>query len=167
MGVLDLAILAIRAIQFIFAIIVIGLTGHVASYGLSPSQNNFMLFTGIWTCLVVLYVGLTPKFFPSIAHVFAILALDALTMLFWFAAFIALAVYRHQIAGFTVGDGFGDSFHVGACGYEGDFCGVIAAAAAFGGLEWLLFVFTTVFAAIEGMRQRSGKGSGAAPLTTA
>jgi len=79
-----------------------------------------MIFVAVWTILVVLYTALTPKVMPKLSHVFAILALDALTMLFWFAAFIALAVYHHQIENsvIEVGDIFGD------------------VAAVFGAFEW-------------------------------
>jgi hypothetical protein len=50
-----------------------------------------MLFTSIWTLLAVAYLTLAPTRFPAAAHKFAICAVEALTMLFWFAAFVAVA----------------------------------------------------------------------------
>ena len=38
------------------------------------------------------FLLLAPKFFPKAAHNLVILALEFITMLFWFAGFIALAV---------------------------------------------------------------------------
>lgn len=62
------------------------------------------------------------------------LALDALTMLFWFAGFIALAVLHHQVENVYFGDGFGDLYK--GCSFAGGICGQIEAAVVFGALEW-------------------------------
>ena len=70
--------------------------------------------------VVVLYLGLGPMLASSLTHKFATLALDALTMLFWFAGFIALAAWR------------GDTLD----GCSGRVCDTISAAAAFGAFEW-------------------------------
>ena len=53
-----------------------------------------MLFNGLWTFLIALpYLTLCIKFFPALAHKFALLAVDAVTMIFWFAGFIALGAW--------------------------------------------------------------------------
>lgn len=70
--------------------------------------------------LVLLYLGLAPLLFSQFTHKFATLGLDAVTMIFWFAGFIALSVYRgdqHDCDGFRV-------------------CDVITAACVFGAFEW-------------------------------
>ena len=51
-----------------------------------------MLFCSIWTLLAVAYLLLVPTRFPRFAHKFAIAAVEFITMIFWFAAFIAVAV---------------------------------------------------------------------------
>jgi hypothetical protein len=51
-----------------------------------------MLFCSIWTLLAVAYLLLAPTRFPAAAHKFAIGAVEFITMIFWFAAFIAVAV---------------------------------------------------------------------------
>lgn len=57
--------------------------------------------------------------FPAAAHKFAILAVEAVTMIFWFAGFIALAAMT---------GGWG-------CGSFGP-CRAAIAAAVFGAIEW-------------------------------
>ena len=104
----------LRAIQAIFAIIILGLTAYgkplrllsrtslttsVANWWSghwhrnAPSEVGFLVFTSIWTLLALLYLMLAPRFFPTAAHKFGILGAEALTMLFWFAGFIAMAVW--------------------------------------------------------------------------
>lgn len=68
---------------------------------------------------MLLYLGLAPLLAPQFAHKFAILALDAVTMIFWFAGFIALSVYRGDLD---------------IC--YGRICDTISAACAFGAFEW-------------------------------
>lgn len=80
--------------------------------------------------LVLIYLGLSPRFFPKFAHPYAILALDAVTMLFWFAGFIALAVFENDFS-YNVG------FYSFGCG---SVCGQFKAAVAFGALEWYVYI---------------------------
>jgi hypothetical protein len=89
----------VHIVAVVFIIIELGLSAYIVSlyhlnyyYG-SPSQVNFILFDTIWSLLVLFYVGLAPLYFTSIFHRLASLALEALTMLFWFAGAIALAVW--------------------------------------------------------------------------
>lgn len=93
-----------------------------------------MVFVSVWTLLILIYLALAPRFFSAVAHPMAMLALDALTMLFWFAGFIALAVYHHQAERVYLGDGLGDVYK--GCALAGGFCGEIEAAAIFGAFEW-------------------------------
>jgi hypothetical protein len=61
-------------------------------YNWSPASVDFMLFCSLWTLLAVAYLLLVPTRFPRFAHKFAIAAVEFITMIFWFAAFIAVAV---------------------------------------------------------------------------
>ena len=65
---------------------------HEEQIGDSPSEINFLIFVAVWTLLVLAFLLLAPKFFPKAAHNLVILALEFITMLLWFAGFIALAV---------------------------------------------------------------------------
>jgi len=137
-------------VAVVFSLVELGLTAYVVSlydgtynYGYywagnnSPDRVNFMLFNSIWSLLVLAYIGLTPLYFTSIFHRLAALALEAITMIFWFAGSIALAVF--------VG--------VPRC-YGNTWCGTLQAAVAFGFFLWAIFLFLMVLDAIEAMKSR-------------
>ena len=89
-----------------------------------------MIFVAVWTLLVLVYLALAPHFFSSLANVFVILALDALTMLFWFASFIALAVLYHDFD--TNGANFFNFHAADTCDVYPGFCHQMEAAVVFG-----------------------------------
>lgn len=86
-----------------------------------------MLFTTIWTIFPALtYLVLAPRFLPLSANNKIIhLAMDAITALFWFAGFIALAAW------------YGDHDYC-----LGSFCGVVVATCVFGAFEWYVVFFS-------------------------
>jgi len=136
----------------VLSVIELGLTAYVVSvylsgpgyyddggfHQLSPSPVNFMVFNSIWSLLVLAYVGLSPLYYTRIFHRLASLALEAATMIFWFAGAIALAVF--------VGGPYDCS--------DNSFCGAIEAAVAFGFFLWALFTFLVVLDTIEALRSR-------------
>jgi len=141
--------LPLRAAQGFLALLILALMAFVVSdwhhssyYTWSPSQAKFFLFTACWTLLAVVYLAFAPTRFPDAAHKFAILAVEFLTMLFWFAGWVALAV--------LLGD-------IGCEGWAA--CQVAEAATVFGAIEWLLFVATMVIAALHVWRTRDGNYS--------
>ncbi|KAL9099997.1 MAG: hypothetical protein Q9163_004578 [Psora crenata] len=98
---LELILIVIRAVQAVFAVIELGLTGHVESYDGSPSENSFLLFASVWTLVALAYLALAPRFMKNIANVFVLLGVDALTMLFWVlflvtTVFAALDAFRNR-----------------------------------------------------------------------
>lgn len=132
--------LPLRAVQAVLSIIILGLSAYVIdtwngpfNEGWTPSSVNFMLFTSIWTLLAVAYLVITPTRFPSLAHKWAIFAVEAITMIFWFAAWVAVAALWGDIG----------------CGSRGGACGAGTAAIVFGAIEWLAFVATTIMAALH------------------
>lgn len=121
-------------VAVVFSIVELGLTGYVVSLyngtydtgngyyysgNFSPDRVNFMLFNSVWSLLVLAYIGLTPLYLTSIFHRLAALALEAITMIFWFAGSIALAVF----------------IGVPRC-HGNSWCGSIQAAVAFGFFLW-------------------------------
>lgn len=79
-----------------------------------------MLFNGIWTAFVATpFLVFAPAHVNSLAHRFVVVAVDLVTMVFWFAGFIALAVMLPP---------------GGAC--QGRVCSCLQAATVFGALEW-------------------------------
>ncbi|KAI4119850.1 MAG: hypothetical protein LQ345_000317 [Seirophora villosa] len=106
--------LVLRALQLLFAIILLGMTGYLVNtttvnydgYSYiyrSPSEVAFMLFSSVWTLVPALpYLALGPRFLPASANNKVIhLAVDALTALFWFAGFIALAAWSSSRLAFS------------------------------------------------------------------
>ncbi|KAF1992851.1 hypothetical protein P154DRAFT_451720 [Amniculicola lignicola CBS 123094] len=139
-------ILPLRVVQAVLSIIVLGLTAYIVDaftspyYSLSPDSVNFMLFTSLWTLLAVAYLVIAPNHFPVAAHKFAIAAVEAVTMIFWFSAWVAVAALWGDVR----------------CGSSGGVCGAGTAAIVFGAFIWLTFVFTTVMAGLH--IQRSPRG---------
>lgn len=85
-----------------------------------PSEVSFIVFASVWTMVVTIYLLVASLKFPKLAPVIVVLALNAVTMLFWFAAFIALAVWK--------------SNHFRKCHVR--FCDTIVAGIVFGAFEW-------------------------------
>jgi hypothetical protein len=102
-----------------------------------------MLFTSIWTLLILVYLVLAPLRFPTAAHKFGILAAEAITNIFWFAAWVAMASLLGSI--YTHG---WDAYRVAV------------AATVFAAIEWLLFMATTIMASMHVWRTRGAGHSG-------
>lgn len=86
----------------------------------ASSTVNFMLFNGVWTSFVAIpYLLLAPIYLPNLAHRLIVAGVDLITMIFWFAGFIALAVFLR---------------HSGGC--QASICSTLQAATVFGALEW-------------------------------
>lgn len=96
-----------------------------------------MLFNSIWSLLVLAYVGLVPLYYTRIFHRLASLALEWITMIFWFAGSIALASYWGSPR----------------CGGD-TYCGSVEAAIAFGFFLWALFGFLVFVDTLESLRSR-------------
>lgn len=83
-----------------------------------PLEVDFLIITAVWTLLALAYLVVAPARFPVAAHKSGILAAEALTMLFWFAGFIALAIFLSDRVCF------------------GTVCSVAKAGTAFAAFEW-------------------------------
>jgi len=136
--------LPIRIVQGVLALLDLILLSYSANrwnagwrYA-SPSEVNFLIFCSVWTLLAVAYLVIAPTRFPNTAHKFAILGVEAVTMIFWFAGWVALAVLLGEI---------------GTRGYSA--AQAAAAGTAFGAIEFLLFAATTIMAALHVHRTRN------------
>ena len=87
---------------------------------MSPVEINFLLFSSVFSLVTTIYLTLAAlNKLPAIAaNRFALLAADAVTMMFWFGGFIALAVFLSSRVCF------------------GNVCNVAKASVAFGALNW-------------------------------
>ncbi|KAL4915583.1 marvel domain-containing protein [Aspergillus aurantiobrunneus] len=136
----------LRGVQAVFAIIVLGLTGHAVNEADNRARDtvNFMLFNGVWSFFIVVpYFILAPIFVPALAHRYALPAVDGVTMIFWFAGFIALAVDLGDVSAF--------------CSHS-SVCQGLQAAAAFGAFNWVLFLATTVLNTLGALRRDPAPG---------
>lgn len=136
----------LRALQVIFAIIVMGTDGYAirvyrgytahvefkygdfyAHHGV-PNAWGFLMFCAGWTVLVVAFHFIAGSRFANRAYIGYIhVALEAVAVLSWLAGFVAVAV---QIS------------RTNDCSRGTNSCGQLTAATVLGGLEWLLFVIT-------------------------
>ncbi|KAI1432566.1 membrane-associating domain-containing protein [Xylaria sp. CBS 124048] len=135
------AVSILHILGTIFAIVELGLTAYWASlfHGWwTPSSIDFLLFTSVWSLLVLFYVALASTRTPSIFNRTAALAANALTAIFWFAGAIAVAVW------------FGGPY---ACGGDRA-CSNAEAAIAFGFFLWAIFTVLAIIDAIEFLRRR-------------
>ncbi|RDW70115.1 hypothetical protein BP5796_08512 [Coleophoma crateriformis] len=136
---------ALRALQLIFAIIVMGTDGYAihafrghtayvhfkfgnfyAYYGV-PDAWGFLMFCAGWTVLTVIFHLIAGVRFADRALIgYLRVAVEAVAVLSWLAGFIAVAV---QIS-------------TDICSAGKHSCGSLTAATVFSGLEWLLFIVT-------------------------
>ncbi|KAG9970888.1 hypothetical protein KCU78_g23703, partial [Aureobasidium melanogenum] len=137
-------ILPIRIAQVLIALIVLGTSAYVTSsfHNGSPSSINFLVFSSVWTLLALIYLSLTSWKLERFAHPWIICGVESLTMIFWFAGFIAAAVYLSDLI---------------TC--AGKACSSAKAATVFAAFEWVLFAVTTALAVMAVLgRGRPTKG---------
>ncbi|KAJ6085975.1 hypothetical protein N7486_010256 [Penicillium sp. IBT 16267x] len=133
---------AVRIAQILFGLIVLALTAYVVSTfnGWSYSSTvDFNLFLGCWTTfLATPYLLAAPIYAPRFAHHYVIPAVEVVTMIFWFAGFIAMGAELPPAVGCTWST-----------------CRALQAVTVFGSFEWALFVVTTYFAIVDLMNHRN------------
>jgi hypothetical protein len=116
----------------------------------SPSEVNFLIFAPSWTVLALgALIAVPLKFSHLLASKGArmgLLALEGLTMMYWFAGFIALAVFLSDRICF------------------GTVCDVARASTAISAVNWLVWAVTFAFGVmqmVKGMKSGSvGQGVG-------
>ncbi|KAF2744491.1 hypothetical protein M011DRAFT_449116 [Sporormia fimetaria CBS 119925] len=98
-------LLALRTLQLLLSLTVIGLMSYVIHWWtrfwdlMTPHEFSFLLFTSIWSVLslIPLVLPIFTPFFASLAERkgirLVLVALEALTMLYWLAGFVALVVF--------------------------------------------------------------------------
>ncbi|KAL5118822.1 hypothetical protein ACEQ8H_003325 [Pleosporales sp. CAS-2024a] len=127
-------ILPVRGVQVVLNITVLGLMAYVAQWWSthwhqsSPSEVNFLIFAPAWSVLVLASVIIVPlKFSHMLSSKTAqigLLAMEGLTMLYWFGGFVALAVFLSGRICF------------------GTVCDVARASTALSAINWLAWTVT-------------------------
>lgn len=129
--------LPLRGVQFLLNIIAMGLIGHVVDFfSDSPSRVSFFLFTTIWTLFALVFLIAVPRFMPNMAKPLLLLPIEVVTVIFWFAAWVALAAWIADV------DDLGCP----------NWCRVTRAAVVFGAFENLLWIVTAVLTALKAFR---------------
>jgi len=146
-------VLSLRAVQAILTLLVLGLTGFVANWwggywnASAPSEIAFLLFCSVFTLITLTYLIVVPMRFSETKanHTGVITGVEGLTMVFWFAGFITLAVWLGNRVCF------------------GNVCNAAKAAAAFGAFAWAAFAVTFGLAVMNIIRERGGMSVRADP----
>lgn len=82
--------LGLRAFQFFMALLILACMGNAVAMGASPSINNYTLFSASFAMLALVFlIPVALEIFTTFA--LAAFALDAINVLFWFCAAVALA----------------------------------------------------------------------------
>ncbi|ROT40213.1 hypothetical protein SODALDRAFT_348504 [Sodiomyces alkalinus F11] len=101
MGI-DLMI-SLRILQGLLALTVLATSAYVVEWYFratrfaAPSEFTFLIFAPTWTLVSLAYLELTPRFVPRASHPYAALAFEFLNTIFYFAGFIALAVFLGRV----------------------------------------------------------------------
>lgn len=101
----------------------------------SPSQLNFLIFVPLFSLLSLAYLEIAPRFLARASHPYAHLALEILNALFYFAGFVALAVFLAKLL---------------FC--RGTVCGTARADAVFAAFAWILWSGSAAMLATEFFR---------------
>ncbi|KIH94311.1 hypothetical protein SPBR_06148 [Sporothrix brasiliensis 5110] len=148
--------LYLRFAQLLVTVIVLGLDAYGLSV-LSFSGDELMIFTVIASLIVCIYVLVATLAAPAAYNYWAVLPLDILLVVFWLASFALLA---SQVAPF-MGNGtycaYGYCYHYGLEGQSLVYAQCLAAAAGLGGLNFLLYIATTV---VNGLALHVHRGHG-------
>ncbi|KFY81827.1 hypothetical protein V500_11048 [Pseudogymnoascus sp. VKM F-4518 (FW-2643)] len=141
-------LLPVRGAQALFALIVMALMADSVAHFWDPpsevSEVYINLIFSVWALLNLAYLVIAPIAFPKAANKWAILVIETLTMILWIASFASLAAFSSQY-----------------CYYNDPRmrekkCDEFMAAVVFGALSWVLFVGTTILAALHCWRTRGG-----------
>ncbi|KAE8446436.1 hypothetical protein EG329_012041 [Mollisiaceae sp. DMI_Dod_QoI] len=134
-------LLPLRIAQGILAAIIIGLSAYVAHWydadtlTASPSQINFLIFVPLFSFISLIYLELAPRFMAKASHPYGHLGLSVLNTLFYFAGFIALAVFLGKLL---------------FC--RGSVCAAARADAVFAAFSCLLWTASTALFAVDMFR---------------
>ncbi|KAI0014885.1 hypothetical protein F4780DRAFT_766481 [Xylariomycetidae sp. FL0641] len=129
---------AIRIIQLVIAVICLGLCG----YGVAVIPFDgvaLMLFTAIATMLTSIYILIATFGPPKAYNYWAILALDIFLLIFWLISFVIVALNSAYV--FYETASYLDYYYYDDAAESGATLGsVLAAAAALGGIDFILYI---------------------------
>ncbi|KAI8630908.1 membrane-associating domain-containing protein [Xylariaceae sp. FL1651] len=145
--------LVLRATQFTFAFVMLGLSAYVANWynvdamSPPPAQIDWLLFVSLITIISVGVLEGLPRFAPRFFHPYAAIALEIGNAIFYLAGFIALSTFMGKLL---------------FC--RGSVCGAARADVAFGAIEFLLWGATATLAGKEVFKRGFRRSNTQAPL---
>lgn len=108
---------------------------------MSPVEINFLIFSPVWTILALSALVVVPMKMTSLAAStagkFGLLALEVLTMLYWFGGFVAMAVFLRDRICF------------------GAVCDVAKAGTALSAVTWLVWMGSVVISIMTILRKKN------------
>lgn len=108
---------------------------------MSPVEVNFLIFSPVWSLLAIAALVVVPmkmtSFASSTAGRYGLLALEILTMLYWFGGFVALAVFLRDRICF------------------GGVCDVAKAGTALSAVSWLAWMASVVLSVMGVLRAKN------------
>jgi len=146
-------LLIVRGFQLILAIIVLGLSAYSGGGCYFYPGYGFAIFTFVWTLLFLIYIEVTIFWFPGAYNKYAHLVLECMCVVFWLAAFAALAVvatYSWAISAvnsLVCGNNYFKRYYYPSSGNVVDYSSyenATKAAAALGAIEWALFICSLI-----------------------
>jgi len=148
----------IRAVQFLLTFLVMALSAFAASVfgaGYFPGYGmSFFVFA--WTLAFLVYIFVTPLWFPQAYIVWAQLGLEIVTTIFWLSTFALLA--EEAAAWDWVGDDFEGLGVYDVYPKWHSAISATKAAAGLGALVWLSFVATLIIFGLNLHKHRQARG---------
>lgn len=148
--------IAIRIVQLVLAVVILGLCGFGVTF-LVFAGDALSLFTAIATLIVTIYHLVAQFGSPKLFNYWAVLGLDIFLLIFWLISYAILAA---QIAPAFAGSvecdywtGYCNTYALGGIGLIYASC--LAAAAGLGGVQFVLFIVSLAIVGVQVHRHRA------------
>ncbi|KAI5819905.1 hypothetical protein BZA77DRAFT_123335 [Pyronema omphalodes] len=155
------ASIAIHTIQAVFSIVIMGVIGTGMAQEGSASGASRFVFAMCWLNIpTIIYLTMSPRFTRTkmLAHPYWLLGMNTLYSIFWFAGFVALAVYTNK--GISEGlnlekdpkkkEAGGCAVFFAGTGENEKACQMNKSAVGLGVFMWVLWLTTTAIAGYAG-----------------
>ncbi|KAI0409403.1 hypothetical protein F4802DRAFT_247417 [Xylaria palmicola] len=151
---------AVRIIQLVLGVICLGLSAYIVSV-VPFTATVLMLFTAIVCLISSIYLLVAHFGSPAAYNYWAVLGLDIFHVIFWLISFAYVAALAAALLDYSsdYGGFYYDAYAFGVVG------AIAAAAAALGGVQWVVYIVALVLHSIALHRHRK-VGLHAMPGTT-
>jgi hypothetical protein len=145
--------IAIRIVQLVLALIILGLAAFGVTY-ISFDGNQFILAVAVMTMLSSIYHLIAQFGVPAAHNYWVILGLDVFFVVMWLCSFALLAARVAPL--FSYASSYSSSsYYYGLTDFELAWLGAQAGAAALGGVEFILYIASLIVHSIRLHRHRA------------